>query len=106
MMIPKARRPITPGQVLREDFIEPLELTQGKLADALDVDRSTINEILNERRSITPEMALRLGHALGTSPGYWMNLQLAVSLYDAEHSPAKAEVERLPILVSLVVQGA
>ena len=106
MMIPKARRPITPGQVLREDFIEPLGLTQGKLADALDVDRSTINEILNERRSITPEMALRLGHAFRTSPGYWMNLQLAVSLYDAEHSPAKAEVERLPILVSLVAQGA
>jgi plasmid maintenance system antidote protein VapI len=67
---------------------------------------STINEILNERRSITPEMALRLGHALGTSPGYWMNLQLAVSLYDAEHSPAKAEVERLPILVSREAQGA
>jgi addiction module HigA family antidote len=100
MMIPKARRPITPGQVLREDFIDQLEITQGAFAAALDVDRSTISEILNEKRSITPEMALRLGHALGTSAGYWMNLQLAVALYDAEHSPAKAEIQRLPILVA------
>ena len=100
MMIPKARRPITPGQVLREDFIDRLEITQGKFADALDVDRSTINEILNDNRAITPEMSLRLGHALRTSPGYWINLQLAVALYDAEHSPAKTEVERLPILVA------
>jgi addiction module HigA family antidote len=83
---------------LREDFVDPLELTQGKVAKVLDVDRTTINEIMNDKRSITPEMALRLGHATRTSPEYWMRLQLAVDLYDAMHSPARAEIERLPLL--------
>jgi addiction module HigA family antidote len=98
MIIPKGRRPITPGQVLREDFIEPLELTQGTVANALDVDRTTINELLNDKRTVTPEMALRLGHWTRTSPEYWMRLQLAVNLYDAINSPALAEIERLPVL--------
>jgi antitoxin HigA-1 len=97
MTIPRNRRPITPGEVLREDFIEPLKLTQGELAEALDVDRTTINEIVNNRRSITPEMALRLGHAFNTSPEYWLNLQLAVDLYEAQHSKLVAEVERLRV---------
>jgi len=100
MMVPKNRRPITPGKVLRDDFVEPLKLTQGKVAEALDVDRTTINEIMNDRRSITPEMALRLGHSTETSPEYWMRLQLAVDLYDAIHSPVKDEIERLPLLVA------
>jgi addiction module HigA family antidote len=100
MNIPAARRPITPGQVLREDFIEPLGLSQGKVADALDVDRSTVNEILNDRRSMTPEMAVRIGHVFATSAEYWMRLQLAVDLFDAMHSPALAEVARLPVLVT------
>jgi addiction module HigA family antidote len=102
MIIPKDRRPITPGQVLREDFIEPLGITQGRVADALDVDRSTVNEIINARRDITPEMAVRLGHVFGTSPEHWMRLQLAVNLFDATHSPAQAEVDRLPVLVASV----
>jgi addiction module HigA family antidote len=94
---PQHRRPITPGEVLREDFIEPLQLTQGELAEAHDVDRTTINEIVNNRRSITPEMALRLGHAFRTSPEYWLNLQLAVDLYDAQHSTLVQEVELLRV---------
>jgi addiction module HigA family antidote len=100
MNTPKGRRPITPGQVLREDFVEPLGLSQGKVADALDVDRSTVNEILNDKRAITPEMAVRIGHVFSTTPEYWMRLQLAVNLFDALHSPALAEVERLPVLVA------
>jgi addiction module HigA family antidote len=100
VVTPKARRPIAPGKVLREDFIEPLKLTQGKVAEVLDVDRTTINEIVNGKRAITPEMALRLGHATKTSPEYWMKLQLAVDLFDALNSPAKTEIERLPLLVS------
>jgi len=69
-LIPRYRRPITPRQVLREDFLEPLELTQGALAEALGVDRTTVNEIVNNRRSITPEMSLRLAHAFRTTPEY------------------------------------
>lgn len=97
--IPKNRRPIAPGEVLREDFVEPLNLTQDALAKALGVHRTTVNELLNSRRAVTPDMALRLGHAFRTSPAYWLGLQAAVDLFDAEHSEAKAEVERLPVLV-------
>jgi addiction module HigA family antidote len=86
--------------VLRDDFIDELDMTQGDFAKALGVDRSTISEIINGKRAVTPEMAVRLGHALGTSAAYWMNLQLAVWLYDAEHSPIKAELERFPVLIA------
>ncbi len=99
MMTPQSRRPITPGEVLREDYIEPLGITQGALADALDVDRTTINEIVNGRRSVTPEMALRLAHAFSTTPQYWINLQSAVDLYDAEHSPIAEQVSYLKVLL-------
>jgi antitoxin HigA-1 len=99
MTTPRNRRPITPGEVLKEDFLETLGLTQGALAAALDVDRSTINEILNGRRAITPAMAVRLGHAFSTSPEYWLNLQSSVDLFDALHSPIAAKVEQLRVLV-------
>lgn len=101
MIKPQKRRPIRPGEVLREDYIEPLGMTQGALADALEVDRSTINEIVNGRRAVTPEMALRLAHALRTTPQYWINLQAAVDLYDAQHSPLAKEVAQLKVLVSV-----
>jgi len=97
--VPRNRRPITPGAVLREDFLETLGISQGSFASALDVDRTTINEIINERRSITPEMALRLSHALRTTPEYWLNLQVTVDLYDALHSPIARHVEQLEVLV-------
>jgi len=65
------------GAVLREDFVEPLNLTQGKAAVALGIDRTSLNELLNGRRNVTNEMALRLGHAFGASPQYRLNLQIA-----------------------------
>ena len=99
MTTPTKRRPITPGDVLREDFIEPLNLTQGELADALGVNRTSINELINGRRSVTPEMALRLGHAFSTTAEYWLNLQTAVDLYDAVHSPIARAIQRLEVLV-------
>ena len=98
MKISQHRRPIAPGEVLREDYIEPLGMTQGAFADALDVDRTTVNEIVNGRRSVTPEMALRLARVLSTTPQYWLNLQRAVDLYDAEHSPVATEVSYLKVL--------
>jgi antitoxin HigA-1 len=98
MRIPKYRRPITPGEVLREDYIDAVGMTQGEFAAALGVDRATVNEIINGRRSVTPEMAVRLGHVLGTSFQYWLNLQWGIDTYNALHSPIKAEVEKLPVL--------
>lgn len=98
MRIPKYRRPITPGEVLQEDYIDA-GLTQTELAAALGVDRTTVNEVINGHRSVTPEMAVRLGHALETSAQYWLNLQWGVDTYEVLHSPIKAEVEKLPVLV-------
>jgi addiction module HigA family antidote len=100
MLVPTNRRPITPGAVLREDFLEPLNLTQGKAAEGLGIDRTSLNELLNGRRNVTTEMALRLGHAFGTSPQYWLNLQIAVELFDAQQSEVVAEIERQPVLAS------
>lgn len=99
MSVPQHRRPITPGQVLRDDYIEPRGIKQDALAHALGVHRTTANELLNDKRTVTPEMALRLAHAFQTSAEYWLNLQKAVDLYDALHSEALAEIERLPVLV-------
>lgn len=99
MLTPKNRRPITPGDVIREDFLEPLGITQTRPAEALGVDRSTLARILSEDAAISPEMAVRLGHVLRTSPGYWLNLQAAVTLYDAMHSKVAKEIEALPVLV-------
>ncbi len=100
MLVPTSRRPITPGAVLRDDFLEPLRLTRGQLAHALGVDRTSVNELINGRRAITTEMALKLGHAFATSPQYWINLQVAIDLYDVAHSNVIKEIERLEVLIS------
>lgn len=90
-MIPKNRRPTTPGETLREEFIEPMSLTQQQIADAMGIDRAAVNEIINDKRRITTNTAMRLGHVFGTTEIFWLNLQLAVDLYDARH-----EKRRLP----------
>lgn len=100
MSVPRNRRPITPGEVLREDYVVPLGLKQEHLASALGVHRTTVNEVLNDKRAVTPEMALRLAHAFNTSPEYWLNLQKAVDLYDAFNSEARSQIEKLPVLVN------
>ena len=88
------RRPTHPGEVLREDFIPDYDLTVSGLATALGVSRQTVNELLRERRALSPEMALRLARLFGNSPEFWLNLQRAVDLWDAEEA-IKAEVRRI-----------
>lgn len=100
LRVPANRRPITPGAVLREDYLEPLQLTQQTVADTIGVDRTSLNEVLNARRGVTPEMALRLARAFGPAPQYWLNLQTAVDLYDAQHSPKAAAIAKIRSLVS------
>jgi addiction module HigA family antidote len=77
------RRPIHPGEILREEFIPDYELTVSGMATALGVSRQTVNELLRERRAVSPEMALRLSRLFGNSPEFWLNLQRAVDLWDA-----------------------
>ena len=100
MLVPTKRRPITPGEVLREDFLAPLKLTQGKAAEALGIDRTSLNELLNGRRNVTTEMALRLAHAFSTSAQYWINLQTAVDLFDLRQSKVSALIESQPVLIA------
>lgn len=85
--IPKNRRPIAPGKVLQEDFLDKLERSQSQLAKVLYVNRTTVNDLINGRNGVSSEMAVRLATALGTTPQYWLNLQSAVDLYDAMKSP-------------------
>ena len=93
-------RPIHPGEMLREDFLPEYGLTVSSLAEELGVSRQTINELLRERRAVSPEMALRLSRFFGNSPEFWLNAQRAVDLWDAEEEIG-AEVGRInPLTVA------
>ncbi len=76
------RRPTHPGEMLREDFLPDYGLTTSGLAEAIGVSRQSINELLHERRAVSPSMALRLAKLFGNSPEFWLNAQRAVDLWD------------------------
>ncbi len=82
--IPSHREPTHPGEMLLEEFINPMGLTQRELADAIRVPYQRVNEIVNKRRGITPSTALRLAKFFGMSADFWMNLQLRWDLYHAQ----------------------
>ncbi len=96
---PTHRRPTTPGEIIEEQFLRPQRLTQQELADALDVNRVGVNAIINGRRGVTPETALRLEKVLGPSASFWLNLQRSVDLWDATHSDATKKIKHLRRLV-------
>jgi addiction module HigA family antidote len=75
------RQPTTPGEILLEEFLVPLEITQKTLAEHLQCDYKVINRIINEKASITPEVALKLAAAFNTTPAFWLNAQMAVDLW-------------------------
>ena len=81
---PREILPTHPGEMLREDFMPDYGLTTAGLADALGVSRQTINELLRERRAITPAMALRLSRLFGNTPDFWLNAQRAFDLRQAQ----------------------
>lgn len=89
--VPTHREPTHPGEMLREELLEPLGLTQRELADSIHVPYQRLNELIDERRGMTPSTALRLAKFFGVSPAFWMNLQLRWDLYHAQ----KAETEAL-----------
>ena len=97
MAIPNSgmkRRPTHPGEMLREDFIPDYGLTVSSLAKAVGVSRQSINELLRERRALSPEMALRLARLFGNSPEFWLNAQRAIDLWDASRA-IKKDVARI-----------
>lgn len=77
-------RPIHPGEILKEEYLEPLGITPAALARALHVSAPTVNDIVRERRNISADVALRLAAALGTTAQFWLNLQAAYDLRKAE----------------------
>lgn len=84
--IPTHRAPTHPGEMLLEEFLIPMGITQRQLAEAIRVPYQRINEIVNQRRGVTPSVALRLAKFFGVSPDFWMNLQLRWDLYHAQQS--------------------
>lgn len=86
--VPTHRPPTHPGEMLLEEFLNPMGLTQRELADAIHVPYQRINEVINERRGMTPRTALRLAKYFGVSPDLWMNLQLRYDLYYAQQDEA------------------
>lgn len=85
-MLPRNRRPTTPGEILHEEFLVPLRMTQKRLADHLGCDVKVVNRIVNGRSAVTAEMALRLGAAFRTSPEFWLDAQKACDLHAARRS--------------------
>jgi addiction module HigA family antidote len=77
------RKPTSPGEILREEFLKPLGVTQRQIADHIGCDVKVINRIVNDRCAVTAEMAVRLAAALGTTPEFWLNAQQAVDLHRA-----------------------
>ncbi len=91
------REPTSPGEILREEYLEPLGMTQKQLADHIGQDVKVINRIVNGRSSVTAEMALKLASALRTTPEFWLNAQKAIDLF-----AARKRVRRLPKPLSKV----
>lgn len=83
-MIPKNRKPTHPGEILLEEFLKPMGISQFELARRLHIPVQRINTLINGKRGITAETALLLAGELETSPEFWMNLQNNVDLYNAQ----------------------
>ena len=91
-MLPKNRVPTHPGQILLEDFLKPLGITQVALADHLEIPLQRVNELVRGKRGATPETAWLLAGALGTTPQFWLNLQ---SNHDLVRARPKTKVHQL-----------
>lgn len=92
--IPTHRAPTHPGEMLLEEFLNPMGLTQRELADAIGVPYQRVNEIVNERRGVTPSTALRLAQYFGMSTEFWLNGQMRWDLYHAKKAE-EAEIKRI-----------
>jgi addiction module HigA family antidote len=90
-MLMTKRKPASVGEILTEEFMEPLALTQGALAEAMGVQRKHVNELCNNRRRVTAATALILARVFGNSPDFWLNTQKRSDLWEAMHSPRERE---------------
>lgn len=89
------RKPTLPGEVLLEEFLIPMELTQSALAKHIDVDYKVINRIVNGHSSLSPDIALRLSKAFGTTSQFWLNLQQKVDIFEAKEKLKSLDIKPL-----------
>jgi addiction module HigA family antidote len=90
-MLMTKRKPAGVGEVLVEEFMRPMGLTQAALAEAMGVQRKHVNELCKGRRAVTAPTALILARVFGNSPDFWLNVQRRSDLWDATHSPRERE---------------
>ncbi|HET6765328.1 MAG TPA: HigA family addiction module antitoxin [Longimicrobiaceae bacterium] len=100
--IPDHRPPTHPGEMLMEEFLKPMGISQSELARRIGVSFPRVNEIVHGKRGITSDTALRLARLLGTSPDFWLNGQLAWDLYHALHGPLAATIEKIEPIAATV----
>jgi antitoxin HigA-1 len=93
--IPTDRAPTHPGEMLNEEFLVPLGISQSRLALEIKVPFQRINLIVNGKRAVTPDTALRLAKFFGTTPDFWLNLQLTWDIYQAMHAPEAKDIETI-----------
>ena len=92
--IPTNRKPTHPGEMLVEEFLTPMHITQRELADAIHVPYQRVNELVNQKRGVTPSTALRLARFFDVSADFWLNLQVRWDLYKAQENE-KAELDAI-----------
>src|SRR5208337_2699609 len=88
-MLSTERKPVSVGEMLVEEFLAPLHLTQGALAESMGVERKLVNELCNQRRAVTADTALMLARVFGNSPEFWLNIQRRTDLWEALHTPKR-----------------
>ena len=101
-MLMTKRKPATPGEILVEEFMKPIGLTQAALADAMGVQRKHVNELCNDRRNVTAATALILARVFDNTPEFWLNVQRRSDLWEVMHSPRERKrIERARPLTSV-----
>ncbi len=90
-MLRTERKPVSAGEMLVEEFLTPLGLTQGALAEAMGVERKLVNQLCNNRRSVTADTALMLARVFGNTAEFWLNVQRRTDLWEAMHTPGRRQ---------------
>ncbi|MGA0583776.1 MAG: HigA family addiction module antitoxin [Castellaniella sp.] len=94
------RRPVTVGQMLTDEFLEPLGIGVSTLADAMGVHRNSLSRIVHGKGALTAPMAIKLAAALGNTPEFWLNIQHAVELWDVRHSAYESEAQNVKPIIT------
>lgn len=85
MRLPKNRAPTHPGEILREEFLDPLEISQREFAERLGISSQRLNEIINGKRSMTADTAVLISEELGTDPSWWMGFQVSLDVWESRN---------------------